>query len=374
MVRLLDELVGRPRGARAPRRRAAVHGQPLRRDLHRAHDDHAAGDGGAAVDAALRAPRAARAARLWWPALFALVVTSSGGGVNVAVTAWILLGPLLLAGYEVACGGIEWRAVRALAVRLIPLAAIASLWWVARGASCTRATALDFLPYTEQPGTIWGDDVGARVAAAAGVLDELHRRRLHGHAARLPVRRGRLPRLRAGGARHARAARARARRPSGGRAAARYAPLFLALALVGLLVMFAGFPEGTPLRHAATFTYNHVQGTQLPAHHLQGGPAASRSASRAWRRWRSRALRPARAAVGAPRRPGACSSRSAAGRSCAAWPSTASSASATCPRRGRAPRATSTARCPPATARWCSRASCSPTTAGAARSTRSCPR
>ena len=50
----------------------------------------------------LRAARPARlaAARWRWPAAFALVVTASGGGVNAAVVAWILLGPLLLAGYE----------------------------------------------------------------------------------------------------------------------------------------------------------------------------------------------------------------------------------------------------------------------------------
>ena len=45
----------------------------------------------------LRAPRS-----WWWPAAFALAVACTGGGVNAAVTAWILLGPLLLAAYELA--------------------------------------------------------------------------------------------------------------------------------------------------------------------------------------------------------------------------------------------------------------------------------
>src|SRR4051794_29716557 len=36
-----------------------------------------------------------------WPAAFALIVTASGGGVNAAVTAWVLLGPVLLALYAI---------------------------------------------------------------------------------------------------------------------------------------------------------------------------------------------------------------------------------------------------------------------------------
>ena len=44
------------------------------------------------VHRGLRAPRS-----WWWPAAFALVVACTGGGVNAAVTAWLLLGPLLLA-------------------------------------------------------------------------------------------------------------------------------------------------------------------------------------------------------------------------------------------------------------------------------------
>src|SRR6185437_11400356 len=43
----------------------------------------------------------------------------------------------------------------------------------------------------------------------------------------------------------------------------RYGPLLLGLALVAVLVMQAGFPEGTPLRHGLTFTYNHVTAVQF---------------------------------------------------------------------------------------------------------------
>jgi arabinofuranan 3-O-arabinosyltransferase len=48
-----------------------------------------------AVHRGLREPRAWR-----WPALFALVLTCTGGGVNAATTAWILVGPLLFVVYE----------------------------------------------------------------------------------------------------------------------------------------------------------------------------------------------------------------------------------------------------------------------------------
>ena len=86
---------------------------------------------------------------------------------------------------------------------------------------------------------------------------------------------------------------------------ARYAPFFLALVLLGLLVMVVGFPEGTPLRRAATFTYNHVAGRAVPAHELQGGAAGRRSGSPASARW---ALR--RCARGCARR-GAASAAAA---------------------------------------------------------------
>src|SRR3954454_17284297 len=57
--------------------------------------------------------RGLREPRDWrWPAAFALVLTSTGGGVNVAVTAWLLVGPLLLVIYECWFAGIEPRAVR----------------------------------------------------------------------------------------------------------------------------------------------------------------------------------------------------------------------------------------------------------------------
>ena len=79
---------------------------------------HAARLRGAAVAAAVAVHRGVRdPRRWWWPAAFALIVTATGGGVNAAVTAWVLLGPLLLLVYEPALGGVAWRAVRGFAWR-----------------------------------------------------------------------------------------------------------------------------------------------------------------------------------------------------------------------------------------------------------------
>src|SRR3954471_14810497 len=47
------------------------------------------------VHRGLREPRG-----WWWPCAFALTVTLTGGGVNAAVTAFVLLGPVLLGLYE----------------------------------------------------------------------------------------------------------------------------------------------------------------------------------------------------------------------------------------------------------------------------------
>jgi arabinofuranan 3-O-arabinosyltransferase len=217
------------------------------------------------VHRGLRDPRG-----LWWPAAFALVLTSTGGGVNVAVTAWLLVGPALMAIYEVGWGGLARGAVRTFAVRLVPIAAVASAWWVAAVLVHARY-GLDFLPFTEQPGTIWGTtslpeslrllgfwtsyigvgytgtarafqaDAGVYLGLAPVVLATLA-----------------IPALCLGSFAWTRRAR--------------YAPFFLALVLVGLVVMFVGFPEGAPLRRAATFTYNHLQAVRFLRTTYKAGP------------------------------------------------------------------------------------------------------
>ena len=52
----------------------------------------------------------------------------------------------------------------------------------------------------------------------------------------------------------------------------RYGPLFLLMGLVGLLLMSAGWPTGTPARVAAVFVYDHVQSTQFLRTTYKAGP------------------------------------------------------------------------------------------------------
>ncbi len=235
--------------------------------------------------------RGLRAPRSWaWPAAFALIVTAAGGGVNAAVLAWVLLGPILLALYEA-----RWRALWSFGWRTAVATAVVSAWWIAPLLVQGRY-GVDFLAFTEQPGTIWsttslseslrlmGYWVSYLGVGYSGTL-----RPYFGDGGVLlfktPVVLATLlvPALAVAGLAwtHRR----------------RYAPFCLLLLLVGLLVMSAGFPEGTPLRRGVTFAYNHVAALQfLRTTHkagplvalaisLLGGMAAAEAARRvaAWR-------------------------------------------------------------------------------------------
>ncbi len=205
-----------------------------------------------------------------WPAAFALIVTASGGGVNAAVTAWVLLGPVLLAAYELWTRAVERRAVVAFAWRTVVATALASAWWVVPLLVQSRYGA-DFLRFTEQPGTIWsttslpeslrlmGYWVSYLGVGYGGVL-----RPYFGDGRVLlfstPVVLAGLlvPALALLGFAWSRRTR--------------YAPLLLALVLAGLLVMSVGFPEGTPLRRGANFAYNHFAALQFLRTTHKAGP------------------------------------------------------------------------------------------------------
>jgi arabinofuranan 3-O-arabinosyltransferase len=85
----------------------------------------------------------------------------------------------------------------------------------------------------------------------------------------------------------------------------RYAPFFLALLLLGLAIMAIGFPEGTPLRRAVTFVYNRVDAVQFLRTTYKAGPlvavalAALLGAGAAWLAARLRARPPLLAAAAA---------------------------------------------------------------------------
>src|SRR5206468_3045794 len=65
------------------------------------------------------------------PAAFALVVMPSGAGVNAAVVAFVLLGPLLLLIYEPLLGAVSWRDAWSFAWRAAVASVAASIWWIA---------------------------------------------------------------------------------------------------------------------------------------------------------------------------------------------------------------------------------------------------
>ena len=114
----------------------------------------------AAVAAAGRLPRRARAARAarpgWWAAAFALILTSIGGGINGAVVGWMLVGPLVLLIYEPLIGTVRWRD-SAVLPGAHGRARPARVALVDRAAGrCPPSYGIDFLQFTEQPRTIWG--------------------------------------------------------------------------------------------------------------------------------------------------------------------------------------------------------------------------
>ena len=217
-----------------------------------------------AVHRGLREPR-----RWWWPAAIALIVTAAGAGVNAAVTAWVLAGPLALALYEWGRGAVDGRSLVAFGLRVAALGIPASAWW-AGPVLVQTLYGIDFLQFTEQPGAIW----------ASTSLSESFRLMGYwpsylgvGYGSLLPfyetspdllfsapvvVATLLVPALAVAGF-------AAARRWA-------YGPFFLGLLLLGLLVMTVGFPEGTPMRKGVTFVYNTFSPVQFLRTTHKAGP------------------------------------------------------------------------------------------------------
>src|SRR4051794_31022660 len=253
-----------------------------------------------AVHRGLRDPR-----RWWWAAAFALLVTSSGGGVNAAVTAWLLVGPLLLVLYEPLVCGVPWASVRAFAWRAAVAGVAASIWWLVP-VLVQAGSGMDFLNCTEQVGSIWNTTSlpeSLRLMGywpsylGVGYTDAL--KPYFGDSGTLLFNPALLiaslvvPALALAGFLWTRRWR--------------YGPFFLLLAIAGLLVMSVGFPDGTPLRKAATFTYNHVQAVQFLRTTYKAGPLLALALAclggaafaELWARLGARAVARAGVAVGA---------------------------------------------------------------------------
>ena len=240
------------------------------------------------VHRGLRDPRAWR-----WPAAFALLVAASGGGVNGAVTAWMLLGPMLLLLYELFMTPVGRRAAGSFAWRTFTLTVLASIWWIVP-AYVQSSYGIDFLHFTEQPGTIWGTTSATETlrlmsfwlsyvglgfgGTAIPYFDDSHTLLF---SAPVVVATLLLPAAALTGFVWTRRWR--------------YGPFFLGLAVAAVLVMMAGFPDGTPLRHGLTFTYNHFAAVQFLRASYKAAPLlavalaclAGAAAGEAWRRMRT---------------------------------------------------------------------------------------
>jgi arabinofuranan 3-O-arabinosyltransferase len=192
----------------------------------------------------------------WWAAAFALILTSIGGGINAAVVGWMLVGPLVLLIYEPLIGSVRWRDSAAFLLRVGLLGTLASLWWIMPLLVHVRY-GVDFLQFTEQPRTIWATNSAPESlrlmgywTSYAGVGFWGVERAFFSEAGTLlfnPLAVGAslvLPAL-------AVAAFIWIRR-------VRYAPFFLFVLLVGAAIVVAGFPEGTPSRDVMEWIYREV--------------------------------------------------------------------------------------------------------------------
>ncbi len=228
----------------------------------------------------------------WWPVFFALVVALSGGGINAAVVAFVLVGPVLLLGYMWRVLQVPGRAVTAFAWRAAVAIVATSLWWLVPVA-LHGAYGLDFLPFTESAGAIWGSTSLSEslrlmgywisyLGVGYGPEPVPYFTNVEPLLFAAPVVAATLlvPALALIGLRW-----------TGRRV---YAPFFLLMLLVGLVVMSLGFPEGTPLRRLVNGTYDEIDLVQFLRTTYKAGPLvavslawlAGTAAAAAWPRLR----------------------------------------------------------------------------------------
>jgi arabinofuranan 3-O-arabinosyltransferase len=202
-----------------------------------------------------------RNARGWrWPALFGLLLAAIAGGVNAAVIAFALVGPIALVGHELFVGGVDRRSAWSFGWRAVLTGALGSAWWAVPLLLQSRY-GMNFLPFIEQPRTIWGTTSlselirvlgfwGLYTGVGYGTLEPFMR--VAGTYLFNPVvilATFAVPLFAFGSIRLTRSWR--------------YAPFFALLAVVALLLMFAGFPEGTRLRGGLVDLYNDVEAIQF---------------------------------------------------------------------------------------------------------------
>ena len=205
-----------------------------------------------------------------WPAAFALVLASAGGGVNAATTAWVLLAPVLLALYELWVLRLRVRDALGFALRVAPLVLLTSAWWIVP-TLVQAADGIDFLRFTEQPSVIWHTTSLAESLRGMGYWTAYTELGFGGVKVPFFSDAGTLlfdPLVLVAsllGPALALASFAAARRYP-------YAPFLLGMTLVGAFAMMAGFPEGSPLRRAITAVYENVEAVRFLRTTYKAGP------------------------------------------------------------------------------------------------------
>ena len=296
----------------------------------------------------------------------------------------MLVGPLVLLIYEPLIGGGALARRRAAS----SCASACSACWPRSGGSCrwscTPSYGIDFLQFTEQPRAIWATNSAHRGAAPDGVLDlVLGRRASTAPTAPLFSEAGDAA-VQPASSWAPRCSCPRWRWPaSSGRRRWRYAPVLPAAPARRRGDRGGRVPERDAGRgtrwSGSTATCRCCASCAPPRRRRRWSPIGRGRAARHRRADRlgapARAASPARSAARAgwrgARPRGADRARRAAARA-RHGASRSSSPGTASPRPGPTPGTTSTASCRATRARWCCRARSSPTTTGAARSTRSC--
>src|ERR671915_195070 len=192
----------------------------------------------------------------WWAAAFALVLTSIGGGINAAGVGGMLVGPLVLLLYEPLIGAVRWREAGAFLLKAGVLGTAASLGWFAPPVLSTRY-GIDFLQFTEQPRSIWGTNSATEALRLMAYWTSYIGVGFYGASRPLFSEAGTLlfdplvvvatllvPAVAVAGFAWTRRWR--------------YAPFLLLLLLVGVAIEVAGFPNGTPARDGMEWIYRNV--------------------------------------------------------------------------------------------------------------------
>jgi arabinofuranan 3-O-arabinosyltransferase len=188
--------------------------------------------------------------RSWrWPALTGLLLAASGAGVNAAIVLWVLPAPIALVIYEGLVLRVGWARVRAFAWRALVCSLVGMAWW-AIPLLLASHYGTDFLSFTELPSTVWATTSISEsirllgywlLYLGLGGTPVVSLASTYLFSAPVIVATFAVPLFAFASTRWTRGWS--------------YVPFFCLLAAGALLVIFAGFPSGTPLRGTLTSLY-----------------------------------------------------------------------------------------------------------------------